>query len=97
MALHRRLLQDIAELQTNPYPNIALYMKGDNISKLTMETYLSLYCHQIAIPRIYCPNCVLLPTTLPEGVILTLKCARASMSAAFASRQDSLTSHHQVW
>lgn len=29
MALRRRLLQDIAELQANPYPNIVLYMQDD--------------------------------------------------------------------
>ena len=29
MALHRRLLQDIAELQKNPYPNIVLCMQDD--------------------------------------------------------------------
>jgi len=29
MALHRRLLQDIAELQSDPYPNIGLFLQDD--------------------------------------------------------------------
>jgi len=33
MALRRRLLQDIAELQANPYPNIVLHMQDDDLQK----------------------------------------------------------------
>ena len=33
MALHRRLLQDIAELQSDPYPNIVLCVQDDNLQK----------------------------------------------------------------
>ncbi len=31
MALHRRLLQDLAELQANPYPNIVLRIQDDDL------------------------------------------------------------------
>ncbi|KAG9229410.1 hypothetical protein BJ875DRAFT_197923 [Amylocarpus encephaloides] len=41
--LRKRLLQDIAELQTMPYPNTALYVQGDDLSAaclvLTVEAY----------------------------------------------------------
>lgn len=33
MALRQRLLQDIAELQANPYPNIVLCMQDDSLEK----------------------------------------------------------------
>ena len=33
MALHRRLLQDIAELQSDPYPNIVLCVQDDNLQQ----------------------------------------------------------------
>jgi hypothetical protein len=42
-SLCKRLLRDIAELQTNPYPNIALHIQDDKIEKacliLTPEGY----------------------------------------------------------
>jgi hypothetical protein len=41
--LRIRLLQDIAEIQTQPYPNIALYIKDEDISTgcliLTVKGY----------------------------------------------------------
>jgi ubiquitin-protein ligase len=41
--LQQRLLQDLAELQSNPYPNIALHFEDDDITKacliLTVEGY----------------------------------------------------------
>jgi ubiquitin-protein ligase len=42
-SLHQRLLQDIAELQTKPYPNITLHIQEDNLTEaclvLTVDTY----------------------------------------------------------
>jgi ubiquitin-protein ligase len=42
-SLYRRLLRDLAELQNNPYPNIALHVHGEDISSvclvLTVEEY----------------------------------------------------------
>jgi len=45
--LHRRLLQDVAELQTRPYPNIELYIQDDNLTQaclvLTPDGWIPLH------------------------------------------------------
>jgi ubiquitin-protein ligase len=78
--LHRRLLQDIAQIQTKPYPNIALHLQDDDISSacliLTTEGYGPMHLtvcfnddYPLSPPKIYMDSKIIHPNIKEEGNI----------------------------
>lgn len=78
--LRHRLLQDIAEIQTNPYPNISLHIQDQDITTacliLTTEGYgpmhLSVFFNEdypLSPPIIYMDSKIMDPNIKDEGNI----------------------------